>query len=76
MFSTRGIGSCLELDTQLGVEVGCDAASTAGRTPWGQIATCAAQAYPALDAPQADLEDANGIRTSHAGIKGIKDTYT
>ena len=75
MLGARGIWGELKLGAQLGVVVRCDAGRSARRTLGGQIATRATQAQPALDTPQADLEDMNRLPARHASIKRIENPH-
>jgi hypothetical protein len=72
----RGIGCSFELQPEVGKLVGRDAGGTTRGTLWGQIALCAAHPEPALEAAQADLEDADRVYARHARIERREDALT
>ncbi len=73
MVGKRGIGCSFELQPEVSILVGRDAGSTTRGTLWGQIAFRAAHPEPALEAAQADLEDADRVHTRQARIQRRED---
>jgi len=67
----RGIGCSFQLKPEVGILVGRDNGGTTRGTLWGQIACRPAPPEPALEAAQADLEDADRVHARHTSVERI-----
>ena len=75
MRGQRCVGCSQDLGTQAGVLGGGDGAATTGWLLWRQVTSGAVQTYPALDTPQADLEDAHRVGPGHASTESFQDAH-